>query len=122
MSAIPLQRSKAFLEANDWKVWKVEVWNQWSRRKTDLYNLMDLVAIKPKVKGVLGVQCCSEDVNKHIEKYLKGWTDPTSGRTWGPNEYLSIWKESGNRMVIHSWVKRGARGERKLWVMREIEL
>lgn len=124
MPAIPLQRSKALLESDGWKVWKVEQWNQWSRQKTDLFNLMDLVAIKVNVEGVLGIQCCGEDVNVHIKKYMEGYTD-RKGKVWGPNEYLPLWKAAGNKIVIHSWVKRcaeGLRGARKVWTLREIVL
>lgn len=121
MPAIPLQRSKALLESDGWKVWKVEQWNQWSMQKTDLFNLMDLVAIKATVQGVLGIQCCGEDVAVHVTKYMEGYTD-RKGVFHGPNEFLPIWKAAGNKILIHSWVKRGERGKRKLWTLREIEL
>lgn len=90
-------------------------------QKTDLFNLMDLVAIRADVNGVLGIQCCGEDVTKHVTKYLEGYTDG-KGKVWGPNEFLPIWKAAGNKLVIHSWVKRGQRGKRKLWTLREVVL
>jgi hypothetical protein len=121
MPSIPLQRSKAKLEEEGWKVWKVETWNQWSGRRIDLYNLMDLVAIRPDVNGVLGIQCCSEDIQLHIRKYLEGYTD-NRGTFHGPNEFLPIWKAAGNKILIHSWVKRGERGKRKTWQLREVIL
>lgn len=121
MSAIPLQRSKALLQEQGWKVWKVETWNQWSMQKTDLYNLMDLVAIRSDVNGVLGIQCCSGDAPKHLAKYLEGYTD-AKGVFHGPNEFLPIWKAAGNKILIHDWVKRGERGKRKTWILREVAL
>lgn len=90
-------------------------------QKTDLFNLMDLVAIKATVIGVLGVQCCSEDVSVHIRKYMEGYIDK-KGIFHGPNEFLPIWKAAGNKLLIHSWVKRGERGKRKVWTLRQIEL
>jgi hypothetical protein len=86
-----------------------------------LFNLMDLVAIKATVEGVLGIQCCGEDIGFHTKKYLEGYTD-AKGRFHGPNEFLPIWKAAGNKLVIHSWVKRGGRGERKTWQLRELVL
>lgn len=121
MAAVPLQRSKALLEENGWKVWKVETWNQWSRQRLDLYHLMDLVAIRADVTGVLGIQCCGEDVSAHVTKIMTGYTDG-KGKVWGPNEYLPVWKAAGNKLLIHSWVKRGERGKRKVWVLREVVL
>jgi hypothetical protein len=121
MASIPLQRSKALLEEQGWKVWKVEVWNQWSGHRVDLYHLMDLVAIRADVNGVLGVQCCGEDVAAHITKIMSGYTDP-KGKVWGPNEYLPIWKAAGNKLLIHGWSKRGERGKRKVWTLREVQL
>jgi hypothetical protein len=121
MASIPLQRSKAYLEQDGWKCWKVETWNQWSGQRTDLFNMVDLLAIKGTVNGVLGVQCCGEDVARHVDKYLKGYTD-AKGVFHGPNEFLPIWKAAGNKIVIHSWVKRGERGKRKTWQLREVEL
>lgn len=121
MPAIPLQRSKKYLEEDGWKVWKVEQWNQWSNQRQDLFGFMDLVAIKSTVNGVLGIQCCGEDVTSHVKKYFEGWTDQ-KGVFHGPNEFLPIWKAAGNKILIHSWVKRGGRGERKVWTLREIAL
>lgn len=121
MAAIPLQRSKALLEADGWKVWKVEVWNQWAHVRVDLFHMADLLAIKASVSGVLAIQCCGEDVAAHVTKILEGYTDP-KGRVWGPNEYLPIWKAAGNKLIIHGWSKRGERGKRKLWTLREVVL
>ncbi len=124
MASLALQRSKQRLEDDGWRVWKVETYNQWSGQRSDLYNLMDIVAFKATVEGVLGIQCCSGDAPKHIEKYIVGYTD-AKGIFHGPNEYLPIWKASGNRFIIHDWTKRcqdGQRGKRKVWQLREIEL
>jgi hypothetical protein len=121
MASLALQRSKQLLESDGWKVWKVEQWNQWSMQRMDLFNLMDLVAIRADVNGVLGVQCCSGDAPKHVKKYLEGYTDK-KGKFHGPNEFLPIWKAAGNKIVIHDWVKRGERGKRKTWQLREVIL
>jgi hypothetical protein len=83
---------------------------------------MDLVAIRSDVTGVLGIQCCSGDVTAHLKKYLEGWTDERTGKVWGPNEFLPIWKAAGNKILIHSWTKRGERGKRKVWTLREVIL
>ncbi len=121
VSAIPLQRSKAYLEEQGWKCWKTETFNQWSGRRVDLFHFADMICIRADVEGCLAVQCCSGDAAAHVKRYLEGWTD-AQGKVYGPNEYLPIWKAGGNKFLIHSWMKQGAHGKRKVWTLRTVEL
>lgn len=110
--SLPLQRSKALLESQGYSVWIVEKWVQhpFPGHRVDLFNLIDLVAIKSDVKGVLGVQCCADSgISSHLHKALE-------------NAYLSTWQASGNRFAIWGWGKKGAKGKRKLWTLREVNL
>lgn len=120
MASLSLQRSKKLLEDQGFKVWIVETWNQWIMQRRDLYNMCDLVAIRHDRSGVMGIQCCGEDVGSHVTKLLEGYTDG-KGKVWGKNEYLPVWLSAGNTFFIWAWRKRGARGERKTWKLREIE-
>jgi len=75
-----------------------------------MFNLMDLVAIKSSVNGVLGVQCCADSgISVHVDKALQ-------------NEYLGVWKAAGNGFRVWGWGKKGGRGERKVWTLREVVL
>lgn len=100
------------LQDDGWSVWIVEKWIQWPPpgHRLDMYNLIDLVGIKATVQGVLGVQCCADSgISAHVRKALE-------------NPFLAIWKASGNRFLIWGWGKKGARGERKTWQLREVEM
>lgn len=121
MATISLQRSKKLLEEQNYKTWIVEKpFNPSTKRREDLFNLFDLVAIRGDIKGVTGVQACGEDSPKHVRKVLSGYTDK-SGKEYGPNPYLKVWLEGENRAFIWAWRKRGAAGKRKLWKLREVE-
>ena len=81
--------------------------------------MADLVAIKIGQTGVVAVQACGEDCQSHIEKLI-GVRDAI-GYKVQPNKHLPIWLKAGNPFFLWSWVKRGARGKRKLWEMHPIE-
>jgi hypothetical protein len=121
MSSLSLQRSKQELEKQGYLVWIVEVWLAWGHMRRDFYNMADLVAIRPDRQGVLAIQACSEDVQPHIRKLLFGYTD-AKGKQIEPNIYLPVWLKSGNSFFIWAWRKRGDRGKRKTWELREIEM
>lgn len=121
MPSLPLQRSKELLEKLGYKVWIVEVWHAFAHIRRDLYNMADLVAIRDGHVGVMGIQCCSEDVQPHIKKLLEGYYNEKKQIQIGPNEYLPLWLRTGNSFFIWAWRKRGAAGKRKTWELREIE-
>ena len=70
--------------------------------------MADLVAIREDRKGVTAVQACGEDVQGHVEKLLA-------------NPHLATWIKAENPFFIWAWRKRGERGKRKTWELREIE-
>jgi hypothetical protein len=108
MATLSLQRSKQTLEADGWAVWIVERWNQWSHKRMDLFNIADLVAIRPDRKGVTGIQATGEDVQEHVRKLMD-------------SPYLKVWLQAENPFFIFAWRKRGERGKRKLWELRQLE-
>ena len=117
----PLQRSKALLEDDGWKVGIVERWIQRAFIRVDLFGFMDLVAIRLDRAGVLGIQCCGEDVQDHVRKYLEGYVDIKKGKMYGPNDCLPIWLKGGNMFFIWSWRLRKHEGTRATYQLREIE-
>lgn len=105
MSSVPLQRTKAKLEEAKFSVWIVEKWVSFPPpgHRVDMFNLIDAVAVREDIRGVLGVQACaSSGRSAHRKKALA-------------NPYIRGWLLSGNAFEIWSWSKRGEAGKRKLW-------
>jgi hypothetical protein len=74
----------------------------------DLFGVIDIVALEPGKVGVLGVQTTSgSNVSARIAKIA---AEPRA----------RLWLACGNRLVVHGWQLRGARGQRKLWTVREV--
>lgn len=124
MASIPLQRSKKLLESDGFHVWKVETWNQWSGRHTDLFNLADLIAVRGDLEGMTLIQCCGEDIQPHVRKILEGYKIPTGkhqGETVPPNPYIRDILNAKNRVFIHGWRMRKNEGTRDTWQLREVE-
>lgn len=94
----------------------------------DLFNCIDLVAIRSDRLGVMGIQVCGTDVTPHIHKILKGETKQKIKKgelvtiAVPPNPYLKTWLEAGNPFFIWSWrpLKEG-REVRSFYRLREIE-
>jgi hypothetical protein len=102
----PTQRSLKHLRAAGYHVEIVERWNQWSRSRHDLFNMFDLLALHPD-GTLVGVQVTSTD---HVaERVAKLEANPL----------LAIWITK-NTAVVHGWAKRGPRGKRKLWTLKEM--
>lgn len=122
MSAVPLQRTKKWLQDKGWHVWITEIFNPWAHIRQDMFGLHDLCAIRHDSNGVWGINAAEDNgaVAGHIRKYIDGWEHPKKG--WiGPNPHLPVWLAAGNRFSIFGWGKRGDRGKRKLWTLRVVE-
>lgn len=121
MATLSLQRSREELRRQGYATWITEKpYNPYTKKRQDLFNLMDLVAIRSDLVGVLGVQACGEDVQEHICKVL-GKGQDTNADFIPPNSYVRVWLQAQNRFFIWAWRKRGERGKRKTWELREIE-
>jgi hypothetical protein len=120
-----LEKTHAKLKEMGYTYAKVEYFNPWSKTTLDLFGLHDTVAIRGDKPGVWGINSCGEDVSTHINKYLRGYWKPATpskpAKLFGPNECLLPWLKAGNRFSLFGWVKRGAKGKRKLWTLRNIE-
>ncbi len=84
----------------------------------DLYGFGDVMAYDPTyLRRLRLVNACLEDVQAHIKKYLEGGLKE-DGTPFPPNKHLKHlvhWYD----LYIYSFVKRGARGKRKLWECRK---
>ncbi len=107
MKTSPTQRSLAKLRADGWLCAVTERWNPYAKIRQDLFNFIDLLAIRND--KTLAVQTTSgANLAARVEKIK---STPAA----------ALWLESPNRaIVVHGWVKQGARGERKVWKCREV--
>jgi hypothetical protein len=116
-----LQKSRELLKEQGYDTWIVEKpYNPYTKRREDMFNFADLVAIRLDMPGVTAIQATGEDCSGHIKKMVDGYVS-NKGRTIPPNLYLKTWLGSGNRFFIWSWILRGKKGRRKLYHLREIE-
>lgn len=105
----PTQRSLKELRKSWPLVQVTERWNAFAKVRNDLFGFVDVLAVGGDV--TLAVQTTSgSNVSARYEKlrYLPA---------------VVHWLQSSSRkLVIHGWRKVGARGQRKLWTCRTVEL
>ena len=104
----PTQRTLADLRSHGAVVGVVEHWNQFAKRRVDLFGFIDIVALIGP--NTIGIQCTSGD--NHAARRTKILAEPKA----------LAWLKAGNLIEVHSWSKLGARGERKVWVCRKEEI
>lgn len=103
MKTSPTQRSLKALRAMGYTAQVVERWNQYARVRQDLFGGIDIVAIHPDHSGVLGVQATvTGSASNRLKKLQK-------------LPAMQLWLETGNRLEIWGWSKKGKAGKRKLW-------
>lgn len=105
----PTQRTLARLRNDGYTARVVERWNPWAHIRQDLWGL-DVLAIRSDRRGVLGVQCCA------------GSSAATRTSKLIAIPEIRIWLQAGNSAEVQAWAKRGARGKRKIWTCRKIEI
>lgn len=106
----PTTRSLALLRKEGYIAQIVERYNVFAHVRIDLFGYIDIVAIHPKIKGVLGVQSTTVDnMSKRISKIK---SIPTH----------ILWLSTGNSIQVHGWAKKGKVGKRKLWQVNITEI
>jgi hypothetical protein len=116
-----LKKSREELIKQGYDTWIVEKpWNQYTKKREDLFHFADLVAIRDDIVGVTAIQGTGEDASSHVKKLLEGFAD-AKGNAIPPNPHLRTWLKTGNRFFIWSWRLRGKKGKRKLYKLRQIE-
>lgn len=101
----PTQRTLKECKRRGWTAQVVERWVPFARRRVDLFGCIDLVALTPN--GILGIQACAG--SSHAARLAKANAEPR----------LSAWRDAGGLFAVWSWAKRGAKGKRKRWALRE---
>lgn len=113
MATESYQRSKKELTKRGFFVGKTEQpWNKFSKVRQDFCGFADLIAFHPDQNETLAVQACTDDggAQKHIHKLLILYA-------------VGAWiKQPSRRLEVWAWGKRGAKGERKVWTLREIPI
>jgi hypothetical protein len=100
----PTARSLAECRRRGWEVDVVErrVW----RKTRDFLGCIDLIAIPP---GQLPVGIQATSGSNHGARIAKAKAEPR----------LAAWLGAGCTFAVWSWAKKGARGKRKRWTLRE---
>ena len=105
----PTQRSLAHLRKTWPLVAVTERWNPHAKVRQDLFGFIDIICVSSI--GVLAVQTTSDaNVSARVRKINE-------------TPAAAIWLQSPTRrIVVHGWAKKGPRGARKLWTLREVEI
>lgn len=96
----PTQRSLKQLRERGLVCEVVEHWNQWSRRRQDLFGVFDILGIGPGL--ILAVQTTTKaNLSARRKKMLAE-----------PN--VRSWLEAGGKIELHGWFKQGRRWQVKV--------
>jgi hypothetical protein len=112
----PTARSLQHLRKQGALAQVVERYNPHAKRRIDLFGFIDIIAlldmgtsVVPQWVQTLGIQTTTTGHISHRLEKLR--TECADAMRW--------WLMAGNRLEIHGWAKRGARGKRKTWTLTE---
>jgi len=104
----PTQRTLRALRDRGLKCAIVEKFNQYAGsfgRREDLFGIIDIIALDPQ-KGIIGIQSCGSDFNKHKKKILEEKYQETYDWLNTPGTSLELWswrkvkaKRGGKAMI-----------------------
>lgn len=106
----PTQNSLAILRALGYTCWVVETYNYFKKKRVDLFNAWDILAIREN--EVLFVQTTSDsNVAARVKKIID-------------NEYTADIRKAGVRLEIHGWRKapKVKGGKVEVWKQRIVDL
>jgi hypothetical protein len=111
----PTQRTLKYLKDEGYRCGIVERWIQAIRKRQDLFNIIDIIALDPD-KGVIGVQSTGQDFAGHYRKL----TEEKAAET-------RMWLETpGTSLMLIGWrklkLKRGGKAMRWTPRIQEITL
>ena len=87
----PTQRSLKLLRGLGYTPWIVEHYNAYDKRRHDLYNFIDIVALHPKKQGILAVQTTT---GSGLSSRIKKAEDLDN---------YHLWLACGNDVEFHGW-------------------
>lgn len=106
----PTENSLAILRAQGYDCWVVEYWNSFTKRRVDLYNAFDIMAVREG--EVLLVQTTSgSNVSARIRKI-------------SDNPHMQAIRSAGIRCEIHGWRKapKVKGGKAQIWKQRIVDI
>lgn len=104
----PTRRSLKLLRSQGMTAQVVERYNQYARRRIDLFGFIDIVVVS--CASIIGVQTTSGD---HVAERLNKIREEC-------RDNALAWLRAGGKIHIHGWRKVGPRGKRKVWAVRVI--
>ncbi len=109
MAGSPTARSLENMRSRGYTVAKVEFYSSFAKKRFDLFGFIDILCIKPKGRDIGLQTTTSSNMGARIAKIINTLE-------------ARIWLESGHRIIVHGWSKKGARGTRKIWTLDEREI
>lgn len=97
-------RTLAYYREEGYKCWMVERYNSFTRQRTDLFHIIDIIAIGT---NTIGIQSCGQAFSEHDKKIMD-------------SEYRIPWLSAGNRLILIGWrkVKKKRGGKAMVWKPR----
>ena len=99
----PTQRSLNLLRSQGYVVYIVESYNAYSKRRNDLFGFIDIAAIHPDKRGVLGVQTTTG--SNLAARISKAEALPA----------YHTWLAAGNAVEFHGWRKLKTGKKQRTW-------
>lgn len=99
----PTQRSMDLLRKQGYTVYVVEHYNAFAKVRRDLFGFIDIVAIHPAERGVLGVQTTTG--SNLAARETKAQALPA----------YKLWLECGNAIEFHGWRKLKTGVKQRTW-------
>lgn len=111
----PSARSTKYLRDRGWIVCRVEQTlhmpgKPWGNKK-DAFGFGDLLAARPgpEIQQAMIALVQVTSTGNLMARWKKIAAEPLAQK----------WKEAGGNILLHGWSKRGPRGKRKVWTLRE---
>lgn len=106
----PTQLSIKKLKEDGFFCQVVERWNPFAHIRQDLFGAIDILGTGPGQAGCIGVQATTTgNINARFNKALA-------------LPAIRAFVTAGNKFVVWGWAKRGPRGKRKVWELKEVLL
>ena len=109
MAVKSIQRSLKLIKDYGWLYEITEHWNQYTRRRHDLWGFCDILCLDGK--RTVAIQACGSDYQEHVLKMKN-------------NELVIPWLIAGNELQIWSWRKlKKVRGKKSTyWACRKADI
>ncbi len=91
MATKSIARSLKLIKEYEWLYWITETWNQYARRRIDMFNFCDILCLDGE--RTIAIQATGSDMASHRRKLSE-------------NPFVIPWLEAGNELMMWSWRKR----------------